>query len=478
MDKGFDCDKYLALQQEKILKKIELFDGKLYMEFGGKIFDDLHAQRVLPGFEANAKIKLLKKLQSESEIIVVISAIALEENKVRADFNITYGDEVLRLIDNLRAENLTVTAVVITMFNGQPNAQKFGKKLENRNIKVYFHSYTKGYPTDVLTVVSDEGYGANPFIQTTKKLVVITAPGPNSGKLATALSQLYHEHKRGQKAGYAKYETFPVWNLPLNHPVNIAYEAATADLGDKNMPDTFHIAAYNQTAINYNRDLAAFPLLKEILTKITGKSLYNSPTDMGVNMIASAIVDNEVVENASKQEVIRRYYRALCDHKKGLIDYSVCQRIESLMTKLGIDEKNRAVAKAACTKKQQSNCHIFALEIEGKTIFGKTKTLSACSACILNTIKEIAGIEDAYHLIPSSIIKPIIELNRNILNSRAELLSLKDILLALSVSATTNNKAQKALVALKKLKNSQAHSTYILSQEDEETIKKLGIKPS
>lgn len=476
MKTGFDCEKYLTLQYENILKKIDLFDGKLYMEFGGKIFDDLHAERVLPGFQANAKIQLLKKLKSDSEIIFVISANSLEENKVRADFNITYGDEVLRLIDSLRAENLTVTAVVITMFNGQTNAKKFAKKLQNHNETVYFHTYTKGYPNDIATVVSDEGYGANPYIKTTKKLVVITAPGPNSGKLATALSQLYHEYKNGTKAGYAKYETFPVWNLPLNHPVNIAYEAATADLGDQNMLDTYHFSAYQTQSVNYNRDLAAFPLLKEILTKITGESKYLSPTDMGVNMIASGITDNQAVEEAAKQEVIRRYYRALCDYKKGLIDSFVCTRIKSLMDKLNITTENRFVAKEALKIQSQCNLHTFALSINGKTILGKTKTLSACSACILNAIKETSGIEDAYHLIPKSIIKPIIELNKNILNNRSELLSLKDILLALSVSATTNNKAHKALMALKSLQGCQAHSTYILSQSDEETIKKLGIQ--
>ena len=476
MKTGFNSEKYLEMQYQNILKKIDLFDGKLYMEFGGKIFDDLHASRVLPGFAPNIKIQLLQKLKSDSEIIIVVSANALEQNKVRADFNITYADEVLRLYDNLTAENLNVNAVVITMFNGQSNAQKFGKKLENRGVKTYYHSYTKGYPSDIETVVSDEGYGANPFIKTTKKLVVITAPGPNSGKLATALSQLYHEYKHGIKAGYAKYETFPVWNLPLNHPVNIAYESATADLGDQNMLDNFHFSAYKQEAVNYNRDLEAFPLLKNILAKITGQDYYKSPTDMGVNMIASAIVDEKVIEEASKQEVIRRYYRALCDYKKGAVDQKVYLNIQSLLDKLNLKTLDRSVALSALTKQEECGSHIFALELENKTIFGKTKTLSACSACILNAIKEIAGIDDSYHLIPKSIIKPIIELNKNILKNRNELLSLKDILLALSVSASTNNLANKAFLALKKLSGCQAHSTYILSQSDEETIKKLGIQ--
>lgn len=477
MKLGFNSNQYLALQYENILKKIDLFDGKLYMEFGGKIFDDLHAGRVLPGFDPSVKIKLLKKLKDDSEIIIVISARALAENKVRADFNISYGDEVLRLIDNLRAENLLVSAIVITMFSGQQSAKNFGKKLENRNERVYYHTYTKGYPNDVATVVSDEGYGANPFVKTSKKLVVITAPGPNSGKLATALSQLYHEYKNGNVAGYAKYETFPVWNLPLNHPVNIAYEAATADLGDENLPDNFHFDTYGVQAVNYNRDLAAFPLLREILSRITGQNnLYASPTDMGVNMIASGIFDDKAVQDASKQEIIRRYFRALCDYKKGLADIDVVKRIEKLMAKLDISTLHRPVVRHALDLKAKTQTHVFSIMLEsGEIISGRTKTLSATCACILNAIKKIAGIEDDYALIPQSIIGPILRLNKNILGSRSELLSLKDMLLALSVSATTNNLALKAFNALKKLKNLEAHSTFILSQSDDLTIKELGI---
>lgn len=477
MKQGFNSEKYLELQYENIQKKMRLFNEKLYMEFGGKLFDDLHAARVLPGFKPDVKIKLLKKLKDQSEIVVVVSAPSLQSNKMRADFNLTYGDEVLRLIDNLRSEGLEVSAVVITMFSGQPTAQMFGKKLENRNERVYYHTYTKGYPQDLETVVSDAGYGANPYIKTTKKLVVITAPGPNSGKLATALSQLYHEHKNGVKAGYAKYETFPVWNLPLHHPVNLAYEAATADLGDENQIDTFHLDAYGAQAVNYNRDLAAFPLLKTILEKITDSScLYKSPTDMGVNMIASAICDDEAVQNASKQEIIRRYFRALCDVKKAAQDISVFRRVEALMDKLNISTNDRNVVSYALQKQKETNCHIFALELEnGEIITGRTKTLSAVSACILNVIKKLSGIEDTYHLIPESIIKPILLLNKDILGQRSELLPLKDILLALSVSGATNNKAQKALESLTKLKGLEAHSTYILSPQDEETIKKLGI---
>lgn len=477
MKQGFNSEKYLEQQYENIQRKMQLFNEKLYIEFGGKLFDDLHASRVLPGFKPDVKIKLLKKLKDISEIVIVVSAPSLQENKIRADFNLTYGDEVLRLIDNLRSEGLTVCAIVITMFKGQPTAQMFGKKLENRNEKVYYHSYTKGYPHDLETVVSEDGYGANPYIKTTKKLVVITAPGPNSGKLATALSQLYHEHKNGVKAGYAKYETFPVWNLPLNHPVNLAYEAATADLADQNQIDTFHLNAYNIQAVNYNRDLAAFPLLKTILEKITGTTcLYKSPTDMGVNMIASAITDDEAVQHASKQEIIRRYFRTLCDVKKGTVDISVFKRVEKLMDKLQLSTNDRKVVLSALEKQKETSSHIFALELEnGEIITGRTKTLSAVSACILNVIKTLSGIEDAYQLIPESIIKPILLLNKDILGERSELLPLKDILLALSVSGATNNKAQKALESLKKLKGLEAHSTYILSPQDEETIKKLGI---
>lgn len=479
MTKGFDSEKYLKLQYEKIMERINMFSGKLYMEFGGKIFDDLHASRVLPGFEPNNKIKLLKKLSDDAEIIVVISAVAIEQNKIRADFNITYGEEVLRLIDNLRHEGLTVTAVVITMYNGQNSAKLFGNKLERRNEVVYYHNFTAGYPNDVNTIVSDAGYGANPFVKTTKKLVVVTAPGPNSGKLATCLSQLYHEHKRGNKAGYAKYETFPIWNLPLKHPVNVAYEAATADLGDINIVDPFHFSTYQQIAINYNRDISSFPVLKNILAKITeGKSPYNSPTDMGVNMAKFGIIDDDACQEASNQEIIRRYYNALCDYKKGFCDITVANRIEVLMQELEINTNIRKVVFSAKNKKIETGSPAFALELKnGDIILGRTKTIiGASTACLLNCLKTLANIEDAYDLIPKSILQPMLDLNKNILGKRYEVLSLKDILTALSVSATTNNKAKKALDQLKKLKGTEAHSTYILSPNDEETIKSLGIR--
>lgn len=475
---GFDSDKYLELQYQNILKKIDTCSGKLYLEFGGKIFDDLHASRVLPGFQPNIKIRLLKKLNTQSEIIIVISASDIEQNKIRADYNITYDEEVLRLIDNLRAEGLTVSAIVITLFNGQNSAKMFGNKLERRNERVYYHTFTKGYPDDINTICSEEGYGANPFIKTKQKLVIVTAPGPNSGKLATCLSQLYHEYKNGNKAGYAKYETFPVWNLPLKHPLNVAYESATADLGDINMIDNFHFTAYNQIAINYNRDLNIFPVLRNILAKITnGESPYLSPTDMGVNMIASGIIDDSVVCEASRQEIIRRFYNSLCDFKKGRVDKKVSNKIWELLQDLEIDINERKVIKAALEKQKITNSPSFALQLrDGTIITGRTKTIiGSATACILNSLKYLAKIEDSYDLIPKSILEPILNLNKNILGIRHELLSLKDVLIALSVSATTNNKAKKALDELSKLRNLEAHSTYILSQYDEETIKKLGI---
>lgn len=474
---GFDSAKYLELQYENILKKIDLFDGKLYMEFGGKIFDDLHASRVLPGFEPNIKIQLLKKLKAESEIIIVISAVSIEKNKIRADFNLTYGDEVLRLMDNLRAEGLTVSGVVITMFSGQKTAKIFRNKLERRKEKVYYHSLIDGYPDDISKVVSDKGYGANPFIKTTKKLVIVTAPGPNSGKLATCLGQLYHEYKKGNKAGYAKYETFPIWNLPLKHPVNVAYEAATADLGDVNMIDIFHEKAYGISTVNYNRDIEAFPVVKDILKKITGKVMYQSPTDMGVNMAKSGIFDDEVVIKASRQEIIRRYYRSLCDYKKGIAESFVAERIVELMEELKIDTEERELVEFALKKQSETKSYTCCLQFDnGEIVSGRTKTLiGGVTACILNCLKKLAKIEDTYDLIPKEILEPILKLNKNVLGNRNEVLSLKDVLTALSVSAITNEKAKKAMAQLSKLKNTEAHATYILPPSDDDTIKKLGI---
>ena len=475
---GFDNEKYLELQSKEILKRINDNNGKLYLEFGGKLFDDLHASRVLPGFDPNIKIKLLKKLKEQTEIILVISAVDIERNKIRADFDITYDLEVLRLIDNLRTEGLEVSAVVITLFNGQQSAKLFGNKLERRNERVYYHHLTKGYPHDVNTIVSEDGYGSNPFIKTEKPLVVISAPGPNSGKLATCLSQLYHEFKRGVKAGYAKYETFPVWNLPLKHPVNVAYETATADVKDVNMIDPFHFNAYNQIAVNYNRDIDVFPVLKNILQKITQKEcIYKSPTDMGVNMVAQAIIDDKIVSEASRQEIIRRYYRAKCDYKNGLVENFVPEKISVCMYDLNISEKERLVTTAALQKQKETTSPSFALQLDdGKIICGRTKSLvSAPTACILNCLKELSQIGDDIDLIPSNILQPILSLNSKILDKKFGVLGLKDVLIALSVSATINPVAKRALENINKLKGTQAHSTYILPASEAEVLKKIGI---
>ncbi len=480
---GFDSNKYLDLQTKEILKRIKDNDGKLYLEFGGKIYDDFHASRVLPGFQHDIKIKLLKKLKEQTEIIITISAIDIERNKIRADFDITYDLEVMRLIDNLRNEGLIVSAIVITMFNEQNSAKIFGNKLERRNEKVYYHRLTKGYPQDINTIVSEEGYGANPFIKTTKPLVVVSAPGPNSGKLATCLSQLYHEYKNGNKAGYAKYETFPVWNLPLKHPVNVAYECATADVKDVNMIDPFHFNEYGKIAINYNRDIEIFPVLKNILQKITKREcIYKSPTDMGVNMVADAIIDDKIVCEASKQEIIRRYYRSKCDYKKGLAESYISERISMAMFELDLKEEDRHVVKTALEKQKQTQSPSFALQLncensdEENIITGRTKTLvGAPTACILNCLKYLGGISDDIDLIPAEILKPILHLNTKVLGIKYGVLNLKDVLIALSVSANVNPVAKKALQNIEKLRGTEAHSTFILSANDEEVLKKLGI---
>lgn len=476
--KGFDSNLYLELQTAEILKRIEQNNNKLYLEFGGKIFDDLHASRVLPGYKPDNKIKLLKKLKDESEIILVINSADIERNKIRADFNLTYDMEMLRLTDNLRAEGLTVSAIVITMFTGQSSAKVFGNKLERRNENVYYHNYTKGYPNDIETIVSDEGFGANPYIKTTKPLVIVAAPGPNSGKLATCLSQIYHEFKKGNEAGYAKYETFPVWDLPLKHPVNVAYEAATADLKDTNMIDHFHFNKYGIISVNYNRDIESFPIIKNIFSKIfVNKEYYNSPTDMCVNMISKAITDDEIVQKASVQEIIRRHYNALCDYKKGLVDMSVPERIGTLMNDLEIDKNMRKVVVYALKKCRDTNSPAFALELHnGKIITGRTKKLiGASTACILNSLKELSGIKDCIDLIPNSTLNPILELNKKTLHTKNEILSLKDVLIALSVSAPANPMIVEALNHLKELKNTEAHCTFILNPVDEIILKKLGI---
>ena len=482
---GFDHKKYLEEQSKYILERVNNYD-KLYLEFGGKLLFDLHAKRVLPGFDENAKIKLLHKLKEKVEVIICVYAGDIERNKIRGDFGITYDVDVLRLIDDLREYELDVNSVVITRYDGQPATNVFINKLERRGIKVYKHRATKGYPTDVDTIVSDEGYGKNPYIETTKPIVVVTAPGPGSGKLATCLSQLYHEYKRGNVAGYSKFETFPVWNVPLKHPLNIAYEAATVDLKDVNMIDSFHMDAYNEVAVNYNRDIESFPVLKRIIEKITGEeSVYKSPTDMGVNRVGFGIVDDEVVKEASRQEIIRRYFKTNCEYKKGYADKDAAQRAKLIMEELNLKESDRKVVEPAreysAELKETSNenevCPVVALELEDGTILtGRTSELmEGTAAVIINAIKHYANISDDIHLISPVILEPIIGLKSKILRSKNTALTCEEVLMALSICAATNPTAQVALEKLPMLKGCQAHSTTIITNHDEQTFRKLGI---
>ncbi|EYE88150.1 hypothetical protein Q428_09380 [Fervidicella metallireducens AeB] len=485
MKLGFDPKKYLEEQSKYILERVNNYD-KLYLEFGGKLLFDLHAKRVLPGFDENAKIKLLHKLKDKVEVIICVYAGDIERNKIRGDFGITYDMDVLRLIDDLRSYELDINSVVITRYDGQPATTVFMNKLERRGIKVYTHRATKGYPTDVDTIVSDEGYGKNPYIETTKPIVVVTAPGPGSGKLATCLNQLYHEYKRGRVAGYSKFETFPVWNVPLKHPLNIAYEAATVDLKDVNMIDSFHFDAYNKIAVNYNRDIETFPILKRIIEKITGEeSIYKSPTDMGVNRVGYGIIDDEVVKEASKQEIIRRYFKTGCEYKKGYIDKETFERSKLIMEELNLKEEDRKVviparehsAKLRELSSKNEICPCVALELnDGTIIKGKSSSLmDSTAAVILNAIKHLANISDEIHLISPVILEPIISLKTKTLGSKSTALDCEEILIALSICAATNPTAQVALEKLSLLKGCQAHSTTIISRNDEQTFRKLGI---
>lgn len=485
MKVGFDHKKYLEEQSKYILERVNNYD-KLYLEFGGKLLFDLHAKRVLPGFDENAKVKLLHKLREKAEIIICVYAGDIERNKIRGDFGITYDMDVLRLIDDLRSYELDLNSVVITRYDGQPATTVFINKLERRGIKVYKHRATKGYPADVDTIVSDEGYGKNPYIETTKPLVVVTAPGPGSGKLATCLSQLYHEYRLGRVAGYSKFETFPVWNVPLKHPLNIAYEAATADLKDVNMIDSFHFDAYNKVSVNYNRDIEMFPVLKRILEKITGKeSVYKSPTDMGVNRVGYGIIDDEVVQEASRQEIIRRYFKTSVEYKKGYVDIDTFNRVKFIMEELNLKQEDRKVVlparersaklKEACDNNEV--CPAVAIELaDGTIITGKgSDTMNATAAAILNAVKHFANISDEIHLISPVILEPIINLMSKTLGGRNTALDCEEILIALSICAATNPTAQVAMEKLALLKGSQAHSTTILSRNDEQTFRKLGI---
>lgn len=473
MTKGFDNAKYVKVQSAEIKKRFKLFD-KLYLEIGGKLFDDSHAARVLPGFESDAKIKMLKELKDDLEIIFCINAGAIEKNKTRSEYGITYDAELLKLIDQSKSMGFSVNSVVITLYNNQPIVDKFIKKLERNGVKTYIHKFTKGYPTDVDTIVSDEGYGANPYIETTKPLIIVNAPGPGCGKLATSLSQVYHEHKRGVNAGYAKFETFPVWDLPLKHPVNIAYEAATADLKDVNMIDPFHLEKYKVTAVNYNRDIEVFPVLKTILNKVTGQDIYHSPTDMGVNVIGKCITNKEVVEVSAKKEIVRRYYQATNDYKLGLCDEEVCQKIKLLMNELGIDENYLDVIAPALKKKEKDGVPVISMKIGKKIITGKqTNLLTPAGSLILNAIKELTKIPDNINLLSPNVLEPMLKLKTD-LNTGTRL-TLPEILAALSICSTTNPIIEKALNNLKKLKNCEAHATYIVSNGDKKTLKSLKI---
>jgi len=484
---GFDNELYLKEQTQAILERMKKFDNKLYLEMGGKIIFDYHASRVLPGFDPNVKMRLLQKLKDKIDIILCIYAGDIERRKVRADFGITYDVDALKLIDDLRSWDLNLAGVVITRFECQPAATIFKKKLERRNIKVYTHKYTKGYPTDLEVVVSDEGYGANSYIETSNPLVIVTGPGPGSGKLATALSQLFHDHKKGLNSGYAKFETFPIWSIPLKHPVNVAYEAATADLKDINLIDPFHLEAYSKTAVNYNRDVEAFPLLKRILEKISGaESMYRSPTDMGVNRAGFGIVKDDLVREASKQEVIRRYFRYSCEYAMGFVDKETIQRVELLMDELNVKPEDRRMvvpARAAAAEAESTgkgNEGIFcgaALELKDKTIVtGKNSPLMhAASSLVLNAIKNLAGIPDKLHLISPNIIDSIRSLKKNMEDCKTVSLDLEEALIALSISAATNPTAQMAMEKLKEIKGCEVHMTHIPTPGDDAGLRRLGL---
>lgn len=474
---GFDNDKYLRMQSENIKMRISEFGGKLYLEFGGKIFDDYHASRVLPGFLPDSKMKMLLQLKDSAEMIIAINANDIEKNKVRGDIGITYDLDVLRLMDIYKSFGLRICGVVLTQFNSQPSAIKFEEKLAGLGIKTYRHYRIENYPQDIQLIVSDNGYGKNDYIETTQPLVVVTAPGPGSGKMAVCLSQLYHEQKRGIKAGYAKFETFPIWNLPLKHPVNLAYEAATTDLNDVNMIDPFHLEAYGKTTVNYNRDIEIFPVLNEIFERIYGVSPYKSPTDMGVNMAGNCIFDDEAVKEASKQEVIRRYYKALVKKKNGENVSNEIYSLELLMKQLEITPEYRKCVEPALKKSEETGAPAAAIELlDGTVVLGKTSSLlGASSAALLNALKSIAGISSDIDLVSPIVIEPIQDLKVNHLGNRNPRLHTDEVLIALSISAATNPTAEKAMQALQNLKGCELHSTVILADVDLHTLGKLGI---
>ena len=474
---GFDNDKYVSLQSEHIRERIDQFGGKLYLEFGGKLFDDYHASRVLPGFHPDSKIRMLKELSDDCEIVIAINADAIEKNKRRGDIGITYDQEVLRLIDAFTEFGLYVGSVCITQFTGQFLAEKFEARLKQLGIKCYRHYPIAGYPMNIPLIVSEDGYGKNDYIETSRKLVVVTAPGPGSGKMATCLSQLYHENKRGIKAGYAKFETFPIWSIPLQHPVNLAYEAATADLADVNMIDPFHLEAYGKTAVNYNRDVEVFPVVNAIFDKIYGESPYKSPTDMGVNMAGFAIIDDDACCEASKMEIIRRYYQAKVGVRQGLSDGSDVAKIELLMNKGGIETSDRRVIGAALIRGDQTESPAVAMELpNGQVVTGKTTDLlGPASACLLNALKVLAGINHDLPLISPNVIEPIQDLKVNHMGNHNPRLHTDEVLIALAMSAATNPTAELAMQQLGNLEHSDVHSTTILSSVDMNVFRKLGV---
>lgn len=485
--RGFDNEKYLEEQSAAILERVERFDNKLYLEFGGKLLYDYHAARVLPGFEPNIKMKLLQRLKDKTDILLCIYAGDIERKKLRADFGITYDVDALKLIDDIREWGLEVVGVIITRFESQPSAILFKNKLERRGMKVYTHRFTKGYPTDIDIIVSDQGYGANEYIETDNPLVVVTGPGPGSGKLATCLSQLYHDHKRGLHAGYSKFETFPIWNLPLKHPINAAYEAATADLGDFNLIDPFHLEAYKETAVNYNRDVEVFPVLRRILERlIDAESLYQSPTDMGVNRAGYGIIEDDIVREAAKQEVIRRYFRYRCEYAMGFTDKDTVQRVELLMKDLNVKPDDRRVVAPANQAAQDAflsdkgNKGIFcgaALELKDGTIVkGKNSPLlHASSSLMLNAIKQLAGIPHDVPLLTPKILESITNLKKEILQAKSLSLDLEETLISLGISAATNPTVQQAITMLKELKGCEVHLTHIPTPGDEMGLKRLGV---
>ncbi len=474
---GFDSQKYIQLQSARIRERIDSFGGKLYLEFGGKLFDDYHASRVLPGFAPDNKIRMLLELKDQAEIVIAINANDIEKNKVRGDLGITYDSDVIRLVDVFREFGLYVGAIALTQYTGQSAADQFQRRLEGMGLKVYKLYLIPDYPSNVPGIVSDEGYGRNDYIETSRSLVVVTAPGPGSGKMATCLSQLYHEHKRGVKAGYAKFETFPIWNLPLKHPVNLAYEAATADLNDVNMIDPFHLEAYGETTVNYNRDIEIFPVLREIFTRIYGECPYKSPTDMGVNMAGKSIIDDEVCCEASRQEIIRRYYKTACAVKQGRALPSEIHKLELLMRTLGLDFSRRACVEPAKQLAAETGEPAVAIELnDGRIITGKTSTLlGAAAAALLNALKVLAGIPDEIKLISPTVIEPIQHLKVAHMGNRNPRLHTDEILIALTICAVTDDNAEMAMEQLSNLSGCEAHSTVILSQVDEGMFGKLGL---